>query len=76
MVWQVAKSVSIPVVGLGGIVTATDALEFIMAGASAIQIGTGNFVDPAASEHVLDGIIDYCRRHNVQSLSEIRGVIK
>ena len=76
MVWQVAKAVKVPVVGLGGIVTATDALEFIMAGASSIQIGTGNFVDPAAPEHVLDGMVEYCRRHGVASLSEIRGCIR
>lgn len=75
MVWQVAKAVKIPVVGLGGIVTAADALEFIMAGATAIQIGTANFIDPTATIKVIDGLEDYCRRHNVASINELRGII-
>lgn len=75
MVWQVAKAVNIPVVGLGGIMNASDALQFIMAGASAVEIGTANFVDPAVSIHVLDGIIDYCRRHGIEDISELRGII-
>lgn len=75
MVWQVAKAVSIPVIGLGGIMTAADALEFIMAGATAIQIGTGNFVDPTVSIKVLEGIEDYCSRHAVSSISELRGIV-
>lgn len=75
MVWQVAKAVNVPVVGLGGIMNASDALEFIMAGATAVEIGTGNFVDPAVSMRVLDGMEDYCRRHGVASLSELRGII-
>lgn len=75
MVWQVAKKVRIPVVGLGGITTATDALEFIMAGASAVQIGTANFIDPAVTVKVIDGLHDYCRRHNVSDLASLRGII-
>lgn len=75
MVWQVAKAVSVPVVGLGGIVTAADALEFIMAGASAVQIGTANFIDPAATQHVIDGLVDYCERHGVERLMDLRGII-
>ena len=75
MVWQVAKAVGIPVVGLGGIMTGRDALEFIMAGASAVQVGTANFADPAASERVLNEITEWCVRNSVESLSEIRGII-
>ncbi len=75
MVWQVAKAVNIPVVGLGGIVNASDALEFIMAGATAIQIGTANFIDPTVTMKVVDGIADYCTRHGISSLEEIRGII-
>ena len=75
MVWQVAKAVKIPVVGLGGIVTAADALEFIMAGATAVQIGTANFINPAATKHVIDGLYDYCSRHGVESITELRGII-
>ena len=75
MVWQVAKAVSIPVVGLGGILTAEDALEFIMAGASAVEVGTANFIDPAVTIKIIEGIEDYCHRHGISSLSEIRGII-
>lgn len=75
MVWQVAKKVQIPVVGLGGITCADDALQFIMAGASAVQVGTWNFVDPQATVKVVDGIEDYMQRHNIQDISEIRGII-
>lgn len=75
MVWQVAKKVRIPVVGLGGISTAADALEFIMAGASAVQIGTANFIDPAVTVKVIDGLADYCHRHKVSDLASLRGII-
>lgn len=75
MVWQVAKAVNIPVIGLGGIMSATDALEFIMAGASAIQVGTANFIDPSVTMKILNGIEDYCSRNEISSLSEIRGII-
>lgn len=75
MVWQVAKAVKIPVVGLGGITCAADALEFIMAGATAIQIGTANFIDPTTCVKVIDGMADYCRRHGVADINELRGII-
>ena len=71
MVWQVAKAVKIPVVGLGGISNATDAVEFMLAGASAIEIGTANFIDPAISEKVAFGITDYCERHGFQKVTEL-----
>lgn len=73
MVWQVYKAVKIPIVGLGGIMTASDAIEFILAGASAIQIGTANFIDPTISVKVIDGIADYLRRHSVNSVRELTG---
>lgn len=75
MVWQVAKAVSIPVVGLGGITDARDALEFIMAGATAVQIGTANFLDPTTCIKVIDGIEEYCTRHGVADISELRGIV-
>lgn len=75
MVWQVAHRVGIPVVGLGGITCADDALQFIMAGASAVQIGTYNFVDPACAVKVVDGIEDYLRRHGFDDIAQIRGII-
>ena len=76
MVWQVAKAVDIPVIGLGGISTAADAIEFFMAGASAIEIGTANFLDPAVTIKVRDGINQWLDDHGCKSLSEIMGVVK
>lgn len=76
MVWQTAKAVKIPVIGLGGICSATDAIEFLLAGASAIQIGTANFIDPSISEKVIDGIADYLQRHNLNSVQEIIGALE
>lgn len=75
MVWQVAKAVKIPVVGLGGIMTARDALEFIMAGASAIEVGTANFVDPAVTGKIVDGIEEYLIKNGFDSIDAIRGII-
>ena len=74
MVYQVAKAVNIPVIGLGGIASATDAIEFIMAGASAIEIGTANFLDPAISAKVAQGINDWLDAHNIASVRDIIGV--
>lgn len=74
-VWQVAKAVKIPVVGLGGIMTAEDAIEFFMAGASAIEIGTGNFIDPTISVKVAQGVSDWLDRHHYDSLQDIIGII-
>jgi len=73
MVWQVAKAVKIPVIGLGGISSATDAIEFLLAGASAIQIGTANFIDPAISAKVAKGIVEYCEKHGVKDVNELVG---
>lgn len=76
MVWQVAKAVKIPVIGLGGICSATDAVEFLLAGASAIQIGTANFIDPSISAKVVDGINAYLDRHGVGSVKDIIGALE
>lgn len=75
MVWQVAQAVQIPVIGMGGIASATDAIEFILAGASAIQVGTYNFVDPAITAKIADGIEDYMRRQSVSDLSSLTGAL-
>lgn len=75
-VWQVAKAVKIPVVGLGGIMNATDAIEFFLAGATAIEIGTANFIDPETTVKVVDGINEYLDRHNFKSITEIIGQLE
>lgn len=76
MVWQVAQAVNVPVVGLGGIMNARDAIEFLLAGASAIQIGTANFIDPAVTVKVAKGINDYLDSHGYSSVSEIIGALE
>lgn len=75
MVWQVCKAVNIPVVGLGGIRTAADALEFIMAGAKAIEVGTANFIDPTITIQIIDGLTDYCERHGVEHITDLCGIV-
>lgn len=75
MVWQVAKAVKIPVVGLGGISTAVDAVEFLMAGATAIEIGTANFLDPTVTIKVRDGLNEWLDRHGCRSVHEIIGCL-
>ena len=75
MVWQVAKTVKIPVIGLGGIMNGRDAIEFMLAGASAIQVGTANFVDPSVTMKIIDYMEDYCLRHGVKDINEIVGMI-
>ena len=76
MVWQVAKAVGIPVVGLGGISNATDAIEFLLAGASAIEVGTANFMDPAVTGKIVDGINEYLDRHGFTSVRDIIGALE
>ena len=76
MVWQVANAVKIPVIGLGGIMNWKDAVEFLLAGATAIQIGTANFIDPAITNKVADGIEDYLKRHNYTSVYDIIGKLE
>lgn len=75
MVYQVAKAVNIPVVGLGGISSAKDAIEFLMCGATAIEIGTANFIDPAITVKVAQGISDWLDAHGCKSVQEIIGAI-
>lgn len=75
MVWQVAKAVKIPVIGLGGIMNGRDAIEFMLAGASAIQVGTANFVDPSVTMKIIDYMEDYCQRHGVNDINDIVGMI-
>ena len=76
MVWQTAKAVRIPVIGLGGIASWRDAVEFMLAGATAVQIGTSNFVDPTVSLKVIDGIAAYCERHGFYHASELVGALE
>ena len=76
MVWQVAKAVKISVIGLGGISSATDAIEFMLAGASAIEIGTANFIDPTISVKVAKGIVEYCERHGIKNVSDLTGALE
>lgn len=76
MVWQVAQAVKIPVIGLGGIMNWRDAVEFILAGASAIQIGTANFIDPTVTLKVVDGINDYLDRHGFASVTDLVGALE
>lgn len=76
MVWQVAKAVKIPVVGLGGIMNATDAIEFMLAGATAVELGTANFIDPAITVKVVVGINEYLDRHGFKSVHEIIGALE
>lgn len=74
-VWQVAHAVKIPVIGLGGIRTAEDALEFLMAGAKAIEVGTANFMDPQVTVKIVDGLERWCDKHGVKDINEIIGII-
>jgi dihydroorotate dehydrogenase (NAD+) catalytic subunit len=75
MVHQVCKAVKIPVVGMGGISSYTDALEFIMAGAVAVQVGTANFANPYTMPRIIEGLEKYCIQNSLENISEIRGII-
>jgi dihydroorotate dehydrogenase (NAD+) catalytic subunit len=76
MVYQVAKAVKIPVIGLGGISCAADAIEFMLAGATAIQVGTANFIDPAITIKIIDGITDYLQRHHIKDVNDLIGALE
>ena len=76
MVWQVARAVKVPVVGMGGISNATDAIEFMLAGATAIQIGTANFVDPQVTVKVIEGVKNYLEENNIVSIRELIGALR
>lgn len=75
MVWQVAKAVNIPVIGLGGIMNGRDAIEFMLAGATAIEVGTANFIDPTITVKIVDYMNEYCERHGIKDINEIIGQI-
>ncbi|MCF0205021.1 MAG: nitronate monooxygenase, partial [Muribaculaceae bacterium] len=75
MVWQVSKAVKIPVIGLGGIMNGRDAVEFMLAGATAVQVGTANFIDPSATMKIIDYIEDFCRRHNIARAADLTGAL-
>lgn len=75
MVWQVSKVVKVPVIGIGGIASASDAIEFLLAGASAVQIGTSNFIDPAITVKVIAGIEEYLIRHSIEKVTELTGAL-
>ena len=75
MVWEVAQAVKLPVIGMGGIVTAEDAIEFLMAGATAVQVGTQNFTDPFACPKIIRGLESWCETHNVKNVSELIGTL-
>lgn len=76
MVWQIASSVGVPVIGMGGVMCAEDAVEFLLAGATAVAVGTANFVDPTATTRVIDGLAEWCRSHDVASVSELIGALE
>ena len=75
MVWQVSKAVKIPVIGLGGIMNGRDAIEFMLAGATAIEVGTANFIDPTVTVKIIDYMNEYCNRHGIKDINEIIGQI-
>jgi len=75
MVWQVAKAVNIPIIGLGGIMNGRDAIEFMLAGATAIEVGTANFIDPTVTIKIIDFMNEYCNRHGIKDINEIIGQI-
>ena len=76
MVWRTARAVKIPVIGIGGITSATDVVEFLLAGAQAVQVGTANFVDPWAAPKIIDGLREFCRQENIGRLSDLVGTLQ
>ena len=76
MVWQCSKAVSVPILGMGGVTTGTDAVEFMLAGATAVAVGTANFMNPQATVDVIDGIIDYCEKQGVSDVNDLIGALE
>ena len=76
MVWQTAQAVKVPIIGMGGIASAKDAIEFLLAGASAVEVGTYNFVDPSVTTQIVDGIEDYMRRHSFTDIQDLIGALQ
>ena len=75
MVYEAARAVSIPIIGLGGIVTPEDAMEFMLAGATAVQVGTASYADPRATERLAKGLVSWCRSHHVERIASLTGAI-
>ena len=76
MVWQCSKAVSVPILGMGGVTTGTDAVEFMLAGATAVAVGTANFMNPQATVDVIDGIFDYCEKQGVNDVNDLIGALE
>ena len=76
MVWEVRKAVDVPLLGMGGIASGTDAIEFMLAGATAVAVGTANFTNPTATIDVIDGIIEYCESQGVNDINELIGALE
>ncbi len=76
MVWQVSSAIDVPVIGMGGIMDAEDAVEFMLAGATAVAVGTANFVDPTATMRIIDGLAEYCEAHGIDRASELTGALE
>ena len=76
MVWEIARTVKLPVIGIGGIANKEDALEFLIAGARAVQVGTANFYNPAASQQIAEGLEDYCRSHKIKDINDLVGSLR
>ncbi|MGN0262278.1 MAG: nitronate monooxygenase, partial [Eggerthellaceae bacterium] len=76
MVWQVSKGVKVPILGMGGIMTGEDAIEFMLAGATAVSVGTANFVNPHATADVIDGMLAYCEQYGVKDINELIGALE
>ena len=76
MVWETHKAVDVPLLGMGGICSGLDAVEFMLAGATAVAVGTANFMNPQATVEVINGIADYCEQHGVQDVNELIGALE
>jgi dihydroorotate dehydrogenase (NAD+) catalytic subunit len=76
MVYETARAVSIPVIGMGGIVTPEDAVEFMLAGAAAVQVGTASYADPRATERLVKGLESWCRSHDVERVASLTGAVE
>ena len=75
MVWEAHRAVTVPIIGIGGIMNSTDAIEFLLAGATAVQVGTANFIDPQVTVKILDGISEYLQKHNIDDINSLIGAI-
>lgn len=76
MVWQASRAVTLPICGIGGIVTAADAIKFLLCGATAVQVGTANYLNPAVAGEIVDGIEDYLKRHGIERISDLVGALE